>query len=72
VGSRHVSATERDLTAMLESDQVPDRLKKQTGPGSPMWIYVKFRSYMEEVAPTENLTTKIQNPKPKTVINHKS
>jgi len=32
--------------------QVPDRLKKQTGPGSPMWIYVKFRSYMEEVAPT--------------------
>ena len=50
VGPRHVSATERDLTAMMESDQVPDKLKHQTGPGSPMWIYVRFRSYMEEVA----------------------
>ena len=33
IAPRHVSATERDLTAMMESDQVPDRLKQQTGPG---------------------------------------
>ena len=50
MGPRHVSATEHDLAALMASDQVPDRLKQQLGPGSPMNVYVRFRSYVEEVA----------------------
>ena len=50
VGPRYVSATERDLGAMMASDAVPEKFKKGAGPGSPMWVYCRFRSYVEEVA----------------------
>ena len=50
VGPRYVSATERDFGAMMESDAVPEKFKKGAGPGSPMWVYCRFRSYVEEVA----------------------
>ena len=50
MGPRYVSATERDFGAMMESDAVPEKFKKGAGPGSPMWVYCRFRSYVEEVA----------------------
>jgi hypothetical protein len=48
--ARWRGACERDLEAMMASDATPERLRETIGEGSPMWIYARFRSFVEEIA----------------------
>ena len=48
--ARWRGACERDLEAMMASDATPERLRETVGEGSPMWIYARFRSFVEEIA----------------------